>query len=334
MQRIISGYQPTGQLHIGNYLGAIQKTLSYQDDPNNDCFFMIVDLHAITMPYKPEDLLHNTRLTAAAFLACGLDTDKATLFNQSQVRGHSELNWLFSCIASMGWLNRMTQFKEKAGKKREQASLGLYAYPVLQAADILVHKCQRVPVGEDQRQHLELTRDIAGTFNHTFQEDYFPLPEPDELGIKVRIMSLRDGTKKMSKSDESDFSRIHLTDSADDIALKIRKAKTDPDPLPDNMESLEDRPEARNLVDIYASFADMSSEAVCQQFAGKNFSEFKPALSDLLVDKIGHISAEISKLMKAADHLDAILKIGNEKASISADKTVKEVQQLMGFLQT
>src|SRR5437660_8141570 len=281
MNRIFSGIQPTGNLHLGNYLGAIRNWVVLQHD--FECIFCIVDLHALTQPQDPAQLRGATREVTAAYIAAGIDPESCIIFNQSTVSAHAELSWLLSCLTPLGWLNRMTQFKEKAGKQRDMAGLGLYAYPVLMAADILVYKATHVPVGEDQKQHLELARDIAGAFNRRYERDFFPLPEPQIFGTATRVMSLRDGTKKMSKSDTSDYSRINMTDDADAIALKIRRAKTDPEPLPEDIADLERRPEADNLVSIYAALSDMSREAALAPFAGANFSTFKESLSRLSV---------------------------------------------------
>ena len=279
---IFSGIQPTGNLHLGNYLGAIRNWVRLQHD--YDCIFCIVDLHALTLPQDPVQLQGQTREVTAAYIAAGIDPERCIIFNQSMVPGHAELAWLLGCLTPLGWLNRMTQFKEKAGKQREKAGLGLYAYPVLMAADILLYKATHVPVGEDQKQHLELARDIAGAFNRRYDVDFFPLPEPLIFGAATRVMSLRDGTKKMSKSDESDYSRINMTDDAETIALKIRKAKTDPLPLPETVKDAEARPEADNLLGIYAALADIRREQAVAQFAGKNFSDFKAALAELSAD--------------------------------------------------
>jgi len=281
MKRIFSGVQPTGNLHLGNYLGAIRNWVLLQND--FDCIFCIVDLHALTQEQDPQQLRAQTREVTAAYIAAGIDPERCIIFNQSTVAAHSELSWLLGCMTPLGWLNRMTQFKEKAGKQRENAGLGLYAYPVLMAADILLYKATHVPVGEDQKQHLELSRDIAGAFNRRYEIDFFPLPEPQIFGEATRVMSLRDGTKKMSKSDTSDYSRLNMTDDADAIALKIRRAKTDPEPLPATIGALEARPEADNLVGIYAALTDSSREMALGRFAGQNFSTFKEALSELSV---------------------------------------------------
>jgi tryptophanyl-tRNA synthetase len=329
--RVFSGVQPTGHLTLGNYLGALRHFVPLQDA--HESLYCIVDLHAITVRQDPQELRHASRQVAAAFLACGLDPDKAILFNQSQVSGHAELAWILMCVARLGWLNRMTQFKEKAGKDREKASCGLFAYPALMAADILLYKATHVPVGEDQKQHLELARDIADKFNHDWEVDnFFPLPDPLILGEATRVMSLRDGTKKMSKSDPSDMSRINLGDDADLIAKKIRKAKTDSEPLPDSEDGLDQRPEARNLLTIYASLAEQSFEKTLQDFAGKGFGDFKPALVDLAVDKLAPVSGKIRELTKAPDHLDRLLVQGAEKARAIAEPVLKEVYDIIGFI--
>jgi tryptophanyl-tRNA synthetase len=341
--RVFSGVQPTGNLHLGNYLGAIRKFVALQE--SHECIYCVVDLHAITQPFAvwggPAELARNTREVTAAFVASGIDPKKHIVFNQSQVVEHAELAWVFNCVARMGWLERMTQFKEKAGKDRENASVGLFAYPTLMAADILLYRATHVPVGEDQKQHLELTRDIAQKFNHDFAEsiaalghgeDYFPLTDPVIEGPATRVMSLRDGSKKMSKSDASDLSRINLTDSADDIAKKIRKAKTDPEPLPETLEGLAERPEAKNLIGIYAALADAKREAVIGEFAGQPFSAFKPALADLAVEKLASINAEMRRLMNDPAEVDAILADGAARAREIASETMHEVRQIIGFL--
>src|ERR1700739_4151033 len=279
MNRIFSGIQPTGNLHLGNYLGAIRNWVALQND--YECIFCIVDLHALTLPQDPAEVRASTREVAAAYVAAGIDPERCIIFNQSMVSAHTELAWLLACLTPLGWLNRMTQFKEKAGRDREMAGLGLYGYPVLMAADILLYKATHVPVGEDQKQHLELSRDIAGAFNRRYEREFFPLPEPMIFGAATRVMSLRDGTKKMSKSDTSDYSRINMTDDAETIALKIRKAKTDPLPLPESVKDAEARPEADNLLGIYAALADISREQAVERWAGKNFSEFKASLAEL-----------------------------------------------------
>ncbi|MCI4662673.1 MAG: tryptophan--tRNA ligase [Neomegalonema sp.] len=333
VQRVFSGVQPTGNLHLGNYLGAVRNFVRLQDD--YECVYCIVDLHAITVRQEPETLRRSIRELAAAYLACGVDPQRSAIFNQSQVSQHAELGWVLNCIARMGWLNRMTQFKEKAGKDREKASVGLYDYPVLQAADILAYRATHVPIGEDQKQHIELCRDIAAKFNNDYEvEDFFPLPEPLIQSAAARVMSLRDGSKKMSKSDPSDASRINLTDDADQIAKKIRKAKTDPEPLPDTVEGLEERPEARNLVGIYAALNDQSVEAVVTEFAGKQFGTFKPALADLAVAKLGPIAEEMQRHLADLSHIDEILAKGAERAEAIAEPVVREVYDVMGLLRT
>ncbi|MBT3792470.1 MAG: tryptophan--tRNA ligase [Rhodospirillales bacterium] len=330
MNRIFSGVQPTGNLHLGNYLGAIRNWVDLQHD--YDCIFCIVDLHALTLPQDPGSLRTNTREVTAAYLAAGIDPEKCTIFNQSAVPGHSELAWLLGCVTPLGWLNRMTQFKEKAGKHRENAGLGLYSYPVLMAADILLYKATHVPVGEDQKQHLELCRDIAGAFNRQFGSDYFPLPEPQILGEATRVMSLRDGTAKMSKSDPSDNSRINMTDDADLIVQKIRKARTDPEPLPDSVEGLEGRAEAANLIGIYAALSGDARSDILNTFGGKLFSEFKGALSDLALDKLGPIGAEMQRLMKDPAYVDGVLRTGAERAKEISEKHMSEIHELIGVL--
>lgn len=326
--RILSGIQPTGHLHLGNYLGAIRNWLTFQDQ--HECLFCIVDLHALTVPIKPDKLRAGTRYVTAAYIASGIDPKKCAIFKQSSVPGHSELSWLLGCLTPMGWLNRMTQFKEKAGKHKEKASLGLYSYPVLMAADILLYHATHVPVGEDQKQHLELARDIAGAFNHRYRQDFFPLPEPEIFGHATRVMSLRDGTSKMSKSDPSDFSRILLMDDADTIAQKIRKAKTDADVLPENEADLEARPEANNLVNIFAAVADITRQQVCAQFAGQNFSAFKPALTEVLVEHLRPIGEKIEHLLKDPSYIDSVLEAGAEHAEKISKKTMGHVHRLMG----
>ena len=316
-QLVFSGVQPTGNLHLGNYLGAITKFVALQE--SHDCIYCVVDLHAITVPQDPAQLRQSIREVTAAFLACGIDPKKHIVFNQSQVPEHAELAWVFNCVARLGWLNRMTQFKEKAGKDRENASVGLYAYPALMAADILVYRATHVPVGEDQKQHLELARDIAQKFNNDFATTiategfgamFFPLPEPLIQGPATRVMSLRDGTKKMSKSDPSDYSRINLNDDADAIAQKVRKAKTDPEPLPSEEAGLKERPEADNLVGIFAALSDQSKADVLRDFGGGQFSAFKSALVDLSVAKLGPIGAEMKRLMNDQAHIDAVWPTG------------------------
>lgn len=327
--RIFSGIQPTSKLTIGNYLGAIKNWVTLQ--ASTQSLFCIVDLHAITLPQTPKELYENTIGTAAAYIACGIDPEKSIIFVQSHVPYHTELAWILGCYTPMGWLNRMTHFKEKAGKHKEAAALGLYAYPVLQAADILVYKGTHVPVGEDQKQHLELVRDLAGTFNHTYNIDYFPLPEPQITGPAPRVMSLRDGTAKMSKSDPSDFSRIHLVDNAETITHKIRKAKTDPHPLPATLKELEERPEAKNLLVIYAAFSDQSLEQTCHEFAGKQFSELKPQLADLLIASLEPIRTRIYELLDEKEYIAKIMEQGCEAARQLAAPTVAEVKEIVGF---
>jgi tryptophanyl-tRNA synthetase len=330
MNRIFSGVQPTGNLHLGNYLGAIRNWVALQRD--YDCIFCIVDLHALTLPQDPDELRKNTREVTAAYIAAGIDPEACVIFNQSAVPGHSELAWLLGTITPLGWLNRMTQFKEKAGKHRENAGLGLYSYPVLMAADILLYKATHVPVGEDQKQHLELARDIAGAFNRRYDREYFPLPEPQILGEATRVMSLRDGTKKMSKSDPSDYSRLTMTDDAATIEQKLKKAKTDPLPLPDSVKDLEARPEADNLVGIYAALSSRSREQVLATYAGKGFSEFKKDLADLAVSVLGPIGAEMRRLTADAGYVDGILRRGAERAGAIASRHMAEVKDIMGLL--
>ena len=331
-KKIFSGVQPTGNLHLGNYLGAIKNFVKLNNESKNECVFCVVDLHAITVNQDPKDLRNNIRETVAAFVASGIDPKKNIIFNQSQVSAHSETAWILSCVARMGWLNRMTQFKEKAGKDKEKASVGLYSYPVLMAADILLYDTTHVPVGDDQKQHLELCRDIAQKFNNDFKvEDFFKIPEPLIQKEFSRIMSLKDGTKKMSKSDPSDLSRINLTDDKDQIVNKIKKAKTDSLPLPSNIMDLEKRPEAKNLIGIYASLTNSNLEKSINEFSGKNFSEFKDNLSQVLVDKIIPISEEIKKLLIEKKYLDEILLNGFEKADKIASKKVKKIHEIIGF---
>jgi tryptophanyl-tRNA synthetase len=329
-QRVFSGVQPTGNLHLGNYLGAIRNWVPLQDQA--ETIFCIVDLHAITQPQDPAQLRAQTREVTAAYIAAGIDPERSIIFNQSAVAGHSELAWLLGCYTPLGWLNRMTQFKEKAGKQRDNAGLGLYAYPVLMAADILLYKGTHVPVGEDQKQHLELARDIAGAFNRRYEVEFFPLPEPQILGAATRVMSLRDGTKKMSKSDLSDYSRINMTDDADAVALKVQKAKTDPHPLPDTVKALETRAEADNLLGIYAALAGVTLEQAVQRFAGQSFSTFKRELADLSVAVLGPIGAEMKRLVADPGHIDAILRRGAERAHAIADKVLADTQDIIGLL--
>jgi tryptophanyl-tRNA synthetase len=330
MNRIFSGIQPTGNLHLGNYLGAIRNWVALQHD--YDCIFCIVDLHALTLPQDPAELRASTREVTATYIAAGIDPGRCIIFNQSMVSAHVELAWLLACLTPLGWLNRMTQFKEKGGKNREMAGLGLYAYPVLMAADILVYKATHVPVGEDQKQHLELARDLAGAFNRRYERDFFPLPEPQIFGEATRVMSLRDGTKKMSKSDTSDFSRINMTDGADVIALKIRRAKTDPEPLPQSISGLEHRSEADNLIGVYAALAGLTREAALAHFAGKNFSVFKEALSELAVEVLGRIGGEMARLMADPGYIDGVLRRGAERASAIAFPVLRQVQEISGLL--
>jgi tryptophanyl-tRNA synthetase len=328
--RIFSGVQPTGNLHLGNYLGAIKRFAELQNA--FDCIYCVVDMHAITVWQDPADLRNSTREVTAAFLASGIDPKTSIIFNQSRVRAHAQLAWIFNCVARLGWLNRMTQFKEKAGKQRENASVGLYAYPCLMAADILVYKATHVPVGEDQKQHLELARDIAQKFNHDFGREIFPVVEPLIQGEATRVMSLRDGSAKMSKSDPSDQSRINLTDDADAIAQKIRRARTDAAPLPEAETGLEGRPEAANLVAIYAALAGMTSAGVLAEFGGKGFAEFKGALVDRAVAAIGPITAEMRRLKADPGHVDAVLAGGAARAEALAEPVLREVHEVVGFL--
>jgi len=346
---VFSGVQPTGNLHLGNYLGAIRRFVALQE--GNDCIYCVVDMHALTAQLVHEDMPSQTRSIAAAFIAAGIDPEKHIVFNQSAVPQHAELAWIFNCVARLGWMNRMTQFKDKAGKDREQASLGLYAYPSLMAADILVYRATHVPVGEDQKQHLELARDIAMKFNLDYAEHirkvgygiditvgnepvhaYFPMVEPLIGGPAPRVMSLRDGTKKMSKSDPSDLSRINLMDDEDAISKKIRKAKTDPDGLPSEIDGLQGRPEADNLVAIYAALADKSKAEVLAEFGGQQFSVFKPALVDLAIHVLAPITGEMRRLMDDTSHIDAILRKGGERARARAEVTMSQVRDVIGFL--
>jgi tryptophanyl-tRNA synthetase len=330
-QRVLSGVQPSGDLHLGNYLGALVKFVALQDEM--DCLFCVVDLHAITQWQDPARLTAQTREIAAAYLAAGVDPKKATIFPQSAVREHAELAWILQCVARVGWLDRMTQFKDKVGKHKERASVGLYTYPVLQAADILLYKATHVPVGEDQKQHLELTRDIAGKFNHDFAAPgFFPITEPLIEGPGARIMSLRDGRVKMSKSDPSDQSRINLTDDADAISAKIRKARTDPAPLPETVEGLEGRPEADNLVGIFAALAGQTKAEVLKTFGGQGFGQnFKPALADLLVARLAPVSAAMRGLMADPAQIDRVLTEGAERARALAEPTLAETKRIVGF---
>lgn len=331
MKRILSGMQPTSQLHLGNYLGALKNWVSLQDDPNAQCLYCVVDLHAITATYDPKNLANATREIAAAYIASGIDPDKSSIFVQSAIAEHSQLMWLLATMAQMGKLERMTQFKDKAGKNAERAGLGLFAYPVLMAADILIYKATHVPVGEDQKQHLELAKDLASTFNTRYGVDFFPQPKPVIAGAAPRVMSLRDGRQKMSKSDVSDMTRINLTDSPDMIAKKIKKAKTDSDPLPDSLAKLENRPEALNLITLYAALADKSKEEVLAHFEGKQFGQFKPEFIDLAVEKLAPITARMNELMDDPAQIDKILAKGAVDArAISAD-VLSETQKIMGF---
>ena len=329
--RVVSGIQPTGNLHLGNYLCAIRNWVKMQDE--GECLFFLADLHAISLPHNPAELAANTREMAAALIACGIDTDKSILFNQARVPAHAELQWLLNGTARIGWLNRMTQFKDKAGKHREGASIALFTYPVLQAADVLLYQATHVPVGDDQKQHLELARDIAQKFNNDFGagEEIFTLPDPIIPPEAARIMSLRDGSAKMSKSDPSDMSRINLTDDADTIMQKVRKAKTDPEPLPGEKAGLADRPEAENLVGIYAAMAGISVEAVLAQFAGQGFGAFKPALGELLVTQLAPIVERFNRLRQDRDAIDAELRKGADKAAILARPTLERAYAALGL---
>ena len=328
--RVFSGVQPTANIHLGNYLGAIQRFVTLQDEM--ECVFCVVDLHAITVPQDPASLAAQTREIAAAYLAAGIDPKRATVFVQSAVSAHAELAWVFNCVARMGWLERMTQFKDKAGKDAERASVGLFVYPNLMAADILAYKGTHVPVGEDQKQHLELSRDIAQKFNNDFGvPGFFPLPEPLIGGPAARVMNLQDGTKKMSKSDPAELSRINLSDDADTIARKIKRARTDPDPIPDTVDGLAGRPEVDNLVGIYAALAGVTKADVVAQFAGKGFGAFKPALADLSVEKLSPITSEMRRLMADPASLDAVLRDGAERANAIAAPILAEVKAAVGF---
>ncbi|MEI2736039.1 MAG: tryptophan--tRNA ligase [Rhodoblastus sp.] len=338
-QLVFSGVQPTGNFHLGNYLGALVKFVEMQ--ANYDCIYCVVDLHAITVPQDPAELTAHTREVTAAFIASGIDARKNIVFNQSQVSDHAELAWIFNCVSRLGWLNRMTQFKEKAGKDRENASVGLYAYPNLMAADILVYRATHVPVGEDQKQHLELTRDIAQKFNsdfaesiarHGFGDGFFPLPEPIIQGPATRVMSLRDGSKKMSKSDPSDYSRINLSDDADQIAQKFRKAKTDPEALPSEVAGLAGRPEAENLVGIFAALQGVSKDNVLRDFGGQNFSSFKAALVELAVAKLGPVGSEMKRLQADHAYIDGVLRDGADRAKAIAARNMTSVKDILGFV--
>lgn len=332
MDRIFSGVQPSGNLHLGNYLGAICNFVRLQND--FDSIFCIVDLHAITVWQDPAELVSSTREVTAAFVAAGIDPERNIIFNQSQVAAHAQLAWIFNCVARLGWLNRMTQFKEKAGKHRENASVGLYVYPDLMAADILAYKATHVPVGDDQKQHLELSRDIAQKFNHDFGIEFFPLIEPLIQGEATRVMSLRDGLKKMSKSDPSDASRINMTDCDDDIAKKIRRARTDPNPLPETLDGLRDRPEAANLVSIFAALDDRTSDDVITEYGGQGFADFKSALADLAIARLGPIGVEMERLTNDPAHIDAILASGAERARAIAEPILEEVHKIVGLLKS
>jgi len=331
-KKIFSGVQPTGNLHLGNYLGAIKNFVKLNNDNENKCIFCVVDLHAITIRQNPKELKNNINETVATFVASGIDPKKSIIFNQSRVSAHAEAAWILGCVARMGWLNRMTQFKEKAGKDKEKASIGLYSYPILMAADILLYDATHVPVGDDQKQHLELCRDIAQKFNNDFEiENFLQVPEPLIQKEFSRIMSLKDGSKKMSKSELSDLSRINLTDDRDQIINKIKKAKTDPLPMPTNIKELEERLEVKNLIGIYSSLTNSSLEKSVENFAGKNFSEFKENLSEVLVDKIEPISKEIKRLLKDQIYLDQILLDGVEKANLIASKKIDKMKEIVGF---
>jgi tryptophanyl-tRNA synthetase len=330
--RVFSGIKPSGGLTLGNYLGAIKRFVGMQGEM--ETVYCVVDMHAITVWQDPKELANATREVAAGYLAAGLDPTQSILFNQSQVSAHAELGWIFNCVARVGWMNRMTQFKDKAGSNAEKVSLGLYAYPSLMAADILLYHATHVPVGEDQKQHVELTRDIAHKFNHDFKVDFFPETTPVIDGPATRIMNLRDGTKKMSKSGESDMERINMTDDADKIAKKFKKAKTDPTPLPETYEGLNDRPEARNLVEIYAALSDMTPQAVIADYAGAGWGQFKPALADLAVAKLAPISSEMARLMDDPAEIDRILATGAEKARAIAEPILKQTYDIVGFLRS
>ena len=331
-KKIFSGVQPTGNLHLGNYLGAIKNFVELNNDTSNECIFCVVDLHAVTVKQNPKELKKNIRETAATFIASGIDPKKSIIFNQSSVSAHAEGAWILSCIARMGWLNRMTQFKEKAGKDKEKASIGLYSYPILMASDILLYDATHVPVGDDQKQHLELCRDIAQKFNNDYDvDDFFKVPEPLIQKEFSRIMSLKDGSKKMSKSDVSDLSRINLTDNKDQIINKIKKAKTDPLSMPKDIKELDGRLEAQNLLGIYSSLDNSNLENSINKFSSKNFSEFKQQLSELLINKILPISQEIKKLLQDHNYLDSILLDGVEKADKIASKKIKNIKEIVGF---
>jgi tryptophanyl-tRNA synthetase len=331
-KRVFSGIQPSGGLTLGNYLGAMKRFVDMQNDDGFETIYCMVDMHAITVWQDPETLRRNTRELAAGFIAAGIDPEQSILFNQSQVPEHAQLGWVFNCVARMGWMKRMTQWKDKAGKNSENASLGLFGYPALMAADILIYHATHVPVGEDQKQHLELTRDIAAKFNNDFGTEFFPITEPVIEGAATRVMSLRDGSKKMSKSDPSDMSRINLTDAADDIAKKIRKAKTDPEPLPDTAEGLADRPEARNLVNIYAALNDQTVDEVIAEVAGQQFGTFKPMLADLAVAKLAPISGEMARLMQDQTEIDRVLARGAERAREITAPILKRTYEIVGMV--
>ena len=333
-KKIFSGIQPTGNLHLGNYLGAIKNWVKLQEDFSS--IFSIVDLHAITVPQEPLQLRASIHEVTAAIIASGIDINKSILFNQSSVKEHAELAWIFNCVCRIGWLNRMTQFKEKAGKNRENATVGLYSYPVLMAADILLYKATHVPVGDDQKQHIELARDIASSFNNMFtldnENNFFSLPEPQIFGPATRVMSLRDGTKKMSKSDPSDASRINLTDTKEEISSKIKKAKTDPNPLPETVDELKKRPEAFNLLNIYSSLSNQTLDKTVENFVGKGFSHFKPKLIELAVENLNPISSEMRYLLKDTKAIDKILKTGEIKARQIAEPVLQDVKSLVGLI--
>ena len=330
MNRIFSGIQPTGNLHLGNYLGAIKNWVDLQE--SYECIYCIVDMHAITVPHQPSELKNNTREVTASLIAAGIDPKRSIIFNQSKVSAHAELAWIFNCISKLGWLNGMTQFKDKSGKNRENVSAGLYVYPNLMAADILLYHATHVPVGEDQKQHLELTRDIANSFNDTYGNKFFPLVEPLIFGAAPRVMSLRDGFKKMSKSDQSDFTRINLIDDAETIVLKFQKARTDPNPLPESVEGLNNRAEASNLVGIYAGLSNSTKEDVLSEHGGSQFSSFKKSLADLAIESLSPITSEMRKLMKDVGLIDEILKDGSEKAEEIAEPILVETKKILGFL--
>jgi tryptophanyl-tRNA synthetase len=330
--RVFSGIKPSGGLTLGNYLGAIKRFVQTQDEGSFETIYCVVDLHAITVWQDPQELRAATREVAAGFLASGIDPERSILFNQSQVHEHAELGWIFNCVARLGWMNRMTQFKEKAGRDAEKQSLGLYAYPSLMAADILLYHATHVPVGEDQKQHVELTRDIAQKFNHDFKVDFFPLTQPVIEGPAMRVMNLRDGTRKMSKSGESDMERINMTDDADAIARKLKRAKTDPEPLPETVEGLAGRPEARNLVEMYAALADLTPAEVLQRFPGSGWGAFKPALAELAVERLSPVSAEMARLMADPGEIDRILARGAERAREVAAPILRQTYEIVGLL--